>query len=41
MRDKETSLSGEDEKGYRGWLSKNGQVPGLGEIDKNWNGRHF
>ena len=32
----ETKLSDVEEQGYRGWLSKMGQAPGMGGLDKTW-----
>ena len=37
----ETKLSDPEEQGYRGWLSRMGQAPGMGNIDKEWNHKSF
>ena len=39
--EKETHLSDVEEQGYRGWLSKMGQAPGMGKLDKGWNHKSY
>ena len=37
----DTKLSDPEEQGYRGWLSRMGQAPGMGNLDKEWNHKSF
>ena len=41
MRQNETKLSDVEEQGYRGWLSKIGQAPGMGGLDKSWTHKSY
>src|SRR5579863_6731791 len=41
MRHAETQLSDQEEQGYRDWLSKIGQAPGMGGLDKTWTHKSY
>ena len=38
---KDTELSTEEEQGYRDWLHKMGQGPGMGSLDRNWTHKQY
>ena len=37
----DTQLSDTEEQGYRGWLTKIGQAPGMGGMDHNWTHKSY